>query len=56
MVADEMDFRMQTAILAGGKTKELRVFTTHDISVKLEKQLTQQLCGLMDRNEQKWKR
>ena len=47
---------MQTAILAGDNTKEMRVFTTTDLSATLELQLTRRLCELMDRNDKYWKR
>ena len=51
-----MDFRIQTAVLSGDNTKELRVFTIQDLSVVAEKKLTRRLCRLMDRNVEKWKR
>ena len=51
-----MDFRIQTAILSGGKTKELRVFSVRDIDVATEKMLTQRLCRLMDKNETEWRK
>ena len=49
-----MDFVMQTSILSGDNTKELRVFSMDDISVQEEIHLTQRLCGLMNRYQHHW--
>ena len=49
-----MDFVLQTAILSGDSTKELRVFCTDDISAQNEIHLTQQLCSLMNRYQYHW--
>ena len=47
---------MQTAILSGDNTKELRIFMLEDLSRTQEKQLTKYLCWLMDRQATDWKK
>ena len=48
------EFVMQTAILAGDNTPELRVFASEDISVSTEICMTQQLCGAMNKYQHHW--
>ena len=45
---------MQTAILSGDNTKELRVFALDDLTVQQELGLTQHLCSMMNRFQQHW--
>ena len=48
------EFILQTAILSGDGSKELRIFAVVDISVQQEVMLTQRLCGLMNKYQQHW--
>ena len=48
------DFVLQTAVLSGDGSKELRIFATVDIPVQQEIVLTQHLCGLMNKYQQHW--
>ena len=48
------EFILQTAILSGDNTKELRVFSLTDISVQQEIDLTNRLCTLMNKYQQHW--
>ena len=50
------DFDIITAILAGDKTMELRVFSPVGIAVSEEILLTARLCRLMDRYQLQWER
>ena len=54
MSTEEMDFVMQTAVLSGDHTKEIRIFSIMDISVQEEIVLTQQLCRLMNKYQAHW--
>ena len=49
-----MEFIIQTAILSGDNTKELRLFSTYDISAQNEIILTQHLCTLMNKFQYHW--
>ena len=51
-----MEFVMQTAVLAGDNTLELRVFSTKDISASTEIMLTQHLCGAMNKFQRHWEK
>ena len=51
-----MDYLLQTAILSGDNTKELRVFTLLDLTLQEEQQLTRYLCWLMNRQVSEWKK
>ena len=48
------EFILQTAILSGDNTKELRVFSMEDITVQQEIDLTNQLCSLMNKYQRHW--
>ena len=48
------EFVLQTAVLAGDSTLELRVFASEDIPVSTEMVLTQQLCGAMNKYQRHW--
>lgn len=48
------EFILQTAILSGDHTLELRVFSTVDISVATEIKLTQKLCSAMNQYQRHW--
>ena len=45
-----------TAILAGNRTLELRVFSSANVSTAVEHTLTKTLCKQMDRHAAIWKR
>ena len=49
-----MEYLMQTAVLSGDNTKELRVFALEDLSVQQELGLTQHLCSMMNKYQQHW--
>ena len=46
-------FEIVTAVLAGGRHFELRVFYTGQVTVAREQLLTERLCCLMDKQEDK---
>ena len=48
------EFEIQTAVLAGDNTLEMRVFSTSNIAVSTEVMLTQQLCALMNKYQRHW--
>ena len=48
------EFVLQTAILAGDGTLELRVFASEDVTVSTEIIMTQQLCGAMNKYQHHW--
>ena len=48
------EYEIITAILAGDNTLELRVFTTVDIAVATELNMTQRLCILVNRYQRHW--
>ena len=50
------EFDMLTAIIAGDKTLQLRVFSPVGISTAEELLLTARLCKLMDRYQDQWTR
>ena len=43
-----------TAILAGDRTLELRIFVDQEITDDLEERLTARLCRLMDNKQTEW--
>ena len=45
-----------TAVLAGDRSLELRVFSMIDITVAEEQRMTRQLCSQMDLNAAVWRR
>ena len=49
-----MEYILQTAILAGDNTMELRVFSTVDVSATTELVLTQRLCSMMNKYQRHW--
>ena len=49
-----MEFILQTAVLSGDHTKELRIFSLEDLTVQQEILLTQQLCRLMNKYQEHW--
>lgn len=52
--SDMAEFALQTAILAGDGTLELRVFASEDVAVSTEVIMTQQLCGAMNKYQRHW--
>ena len=51
-----MDFQIITAVIAGDRTLEARIFAACNVSVQAEKILTSKLCRLMNRSQQQWHR
>ena len=51
-----MEAELLTAVLAGDRTMEVRIFGTEDITEEDEKELTGKLCRLMSANKSYWKR
>ena len=45
-----------TAVLAGDRTLEFRVFTEEEVSMQLEEKLTARLCSHMDHFQSRWYR
>ena len=51
-----MDAHLITAVLAGDRTLELRIFGMKEITDEEETELTASLCRLMTRNKKAWSR
>ena len=49
-----MDFQIITAVIAGDRTLEARVFAACNVSVSVEVAITAQLCRMMDKNQHEW--
>ena len=51
-----MEAELLTAVLAGDRTLELRLFGLKEMDEVQESRLTASLCRLMTRNQKTWKR
>lgn len=50
------EFEIITAVLAGSRHLEMRIFANCHVSPTVEQAMTQHLCILMDRKEKQWRR
>ena len=50
------EYEIITAILAGSRHLEMRIFANCPVTATVEQSMTQQLCILMNRKEKQWRR